>query len=545
MSAEPPGGGAPPPGGPTPPVPPQPGRPRPPAPPPAALLKKEESPLLEYMRQRMEVIERELIKERERAMASESVMKQQEALRTEVEEHLKKIGEQLRAEKASRDLSEENSAHKGRVEALERRLDDMHKTWADLLKDAFSRQEDARAQLIPEVRAFTDSMGALREDVRTLGAAFHRLEEEAASQRALSREVQGLREELPLSTKRREDEERGLRDELRAHAERLGESLVERLAGMDRRLAEELKSHEQRLESMARERAALEDVLEEERSRARSELSKERAALQTLFNEQVSGLERALAALADRQGAASDSLELLHGLSEKVHAILAQPQKAKDQMLLDLESEKRDLMSALKTRTEQLRSYSLERREVERSLGEGLMEAHRQVEGERAKAEAERQRAAAVEQTARAFEAQLALSQADVKDREARLAALASERDGLLAALAEEAAKVRRQIDERAEGDRAWEARVLELQRRVNEERGGKLSAAERAAELEDRLKTLSEHVARALREKDVAEQRYAAWDKDRQALEAQLRKKDEMVTMLSATFQNLLKKPS
>ena len=38
---------------------------------------------------------------------------------------------------------------------------------------------------------------------------------------------------------------------------------------------------------------------------------------------------------------------------------------------------------------------------------------------------------------------------------------------------------------------------------------------------------------------------RHAEWDKDRQALEAQLRKKDEMVTMLSATFQNLLKKPS
>ncbi|TBR23959.1 hypothetical protein EPO15_05010, partial [bacterium] len=484
MSAEPPepppgsGGGRP--------VPPRPDRPRPPAPPPAALIKKEESPLLEYMRQRMEVIERELIKERERALASESMMKQQEALRGEVEGQLKKIGEQLRSEKATRDLSDENSAHKGRVEALERRLDDMHKTWADLLKDAFSRQEDARAQLIPEVRAFTDSMGALREDVRALGAGFHRLEEEAASQKALSREVSALRDDLPLSTKRREDEERGLRDELRAHAARLGEQLVERLAGMDRRLAEELKAHESRLEAMARERAALEDALEEERTRSRSELAKERAALQALFNEQVAGLERSVAALADRQGAASDSLELLHSLSEKVHAILAQPQKAKDQMLQELETEKRDLMAALKSRTEQLRSYSLERREVERSLGEGLMEAHRQVEAERAKVEAERQRAAAFEQGLRALEAQLALSQADVKDREGRAAALSGERDGLLAALAEQAAQVRRQIDDRGEADRAWEARVLELQRRVNEERAAKLASAERAAELED-----------------------------------------------------------
>lgn len=492
----------------------------------------------------MEVIERELIKERERAMASESVMKQQEALRTEVEEHLKKIGEQLRAEKAARDLSEENSAHKGRVEALEKRLDDMHKTWADLLKDAFQRQEDSRAQLAPEVRAFTDAMGALREDVRTLGAAFHRLEEEAASQRALSREVQALRDDLPLSTKRREDEERTLRDELRAHARTLGDALIERLGALDRRLAEELRAQEHRLETMARERAALEDALEEERSRARAELGKERAALQALFNEQVSGLERAMASLADRQGAASDSLELLHGLSEKVHAILAQPQKAKDQMLQELESEKRDLMAALKARTEQLRSYSLERREVERSLGEGLMDAHRQVEAERAKAEAERQRAAALEQGLRALEAQLTLSQADVKERDARFGQLAAERDGLLAALAEEAAKVRRQIDERVEGDRAWEARVLELQRRVNEERGGRLSAEERAAELEDRMKTLSEHVARALKERELVERRHADWDKDRQALEAQLRKKDEMVTMLSSTFQNLLKKP-
>ena len=527
------------------PVPPRPDQPRPPAPPPAALIKKEESPLLEYMRQRMEIIERELIKERERAIASESLMKQQEALRSEVEDQLKRIGEQLRAEKSVRELEDDRSANKGRVEALEHRLDDMHKTWADLLRDAFARQEDSRAALLPEMRAFTESLGAVRDDVRQLGGGLKRVEEESASQRALAHQVEGLRQEVPLAAKRREEEERGLRDELRAFAERLGESVVGRLSEMDRRLAAELKEQGTRLESMARERAALEEALEEQRSQVRHEYLKERSSLQALFNEQLASVEKAVSAMGERQTGANESLERLHSLSDKVHAILSQPAKARDQMLAELEQEKRDLMLALKTRTEQLRSYALERREVERTMGEGLMEAHRQLELERARREEERQRGAALDQAIRILQADVELARQDVKDREARLGASAGERDALLGALAEEAAKVRRQIDERADADRAWEARVLELQRRVNEERGAKLAADGRAAELDDRLKTLSEHLARALREREGADRRVSEWDKDRAALETQLRKKDEMVAMLSSTFQNLLKKPS
>lgn len=526
------------------PIPPSPSQPRPPAPPPAALVKREESPLIEYMRARMEIIERELIKERERAASSENLMKQQEALRSDVSAHIERIGAELKAVNSVQELSEDRSEQKGRVSALEKRLDDMHSTWADLIKDTFQRLEDGRAQLTPEIRAFTEALGTLREDVRALGAGFKRLEEEAASQRAMARDLEGLRQELPLSARRREQEELALRDELRAHAERLGEVLLERLNGLDRRIAEDLHRQEERLAAMVRERAALDGTLQEEGSRARQEFLKERTSLQSLFNEQIAGVDRALAQVADRQGGANDSLTRLHGLAEALHAILTQPQKAKDHILQELESEKRDLITALKARSEQLRSYTLERREVERSLGESLMEAHRQIEAARSQGEAERHRAAELEQELRAGAARLELSHADVKDQEGRFCALASERDALLAALAEEAAKVRRQIDERADGDRAWEARVIELQRRVNEERSSKLNAESRAAELEDRLKTLSEHVAKALRDKDQVEQRHAQWSKDRQAIEAQLRKKDEMVAMLSSTFQNLLKKP-
>lgn len=499
---------------------------------------------MEYMRARMEIIERELIKERERAAASENIMKQQEALRSDVEAHLNRIGAQLIQEKSVQELSEDRSEQKGRVESLEKRLDDMHGTWAQLLKDAFQRSEDGRAQLTPEIRAFTEAMGALREDVRSLGAGFKRLEDEAASQRALAREVEGLRQEVPLAARRREEEEKALRDELRAHAERLGEALFERLTGMDRRIAEELRHQEDRLEVMIRERASLQEALDEERVRARHDVIKERASLQALFNEQISGLERELVRVTDRQGQTTTALESLHGLAEKVHAILSQPQKAKDLMLQELEAEKKDLMSALKTRTEQLRTYALERREVERSMGESLMQAHRELEGTAARLEAERHRAASIEGERIALGGQLELTRAEVEDREARLSLLASERDALLAALAEEAAKVRRQIDERAEGDRAWEGRVLELQRQLNEQRASRLGAEAHAAELEDRLKTLSEHVARSLREKELVERRHAEWDKDRQSIESQLRKKDEMVAMLSSTFQNLLKKP-
>src|SRR3990172_6724670 len=88
------------------PAPPRPGSVKPPAPPPAGLLRRDESPLMEYLRNRMELMERELFRAKERATASEEALKQQDALRGEVETQLKQISRQIQQEKLVQRLEE-------------------------------------------------------------------------------------------------------------------------------------------------------------------------------------------------------------------------------------------------------------------------------------------------------------------------------------------------------------------------------------------------------------------------------------------------------
>ena len=304
-------------------------------------------------------------------------------------------------------------------------------------------------------------------------------------------------------------------------------------------------SLKERIEQLVRERATLASAFEEQKGAAREDAQRERALLQRQLDEQMAVLRESIAAFASRQGEASDVLVDVRKLAEAVHAILQRPEKAKDQILQEAEQEKRDLMHALKERSEQLRAYTIERREVERSLGESLMDLQRQLEGERAAHQATRAQIAGLERAADSLRAEAELRVKELAAKDERFTQLSAERDALLAALAEEAEKVRRQIEERSRSDSAWEEKVLERQTLIVDEREKRAKAELGVSDLRAQAQTLTDHLSRVLREKETTEARGLQWQKEREELLEQLRKKDDMIAMLSSTFRNLLKKPS
>ena len=514
-------------------------RPAPPTvPQPPGFFHREETPLMEYLRQRMEAMERELAIERERARGAESLIKQQESLRNEVETQLKAMSDQMRQQKALQESEEERRASRGRVEALEKRLDEMHQSWASLLKDTIGRRDVGLAAAAGGIEKLDASLAGLKDE-------FSSLKESIAAQPKSPPEARAPGPLVPAPSPAHDEGERLTREQLHETVAGLGDMIIARMKDIGSRLAQESGRQNERLEQLTRERAALASAIERQREEARQEALRERAAVQRQLDEQMQGIQQAMTAISERQGAASDALGQVQRLSEAVHEILRQPDKAKDQILQGIEQEKRDLMKALKERTEQLRAYTIERREIERSLGESLMELNRQLESERASHQSTRAQIAGLERSIDALQAEGALRRGELEAKDARFKQLAAERDALVQALAEEAEKVRRQIEERARGDTAWEEKVSQAQQTALGARE-KLGQAEQAsADLRAQVQTLADHLSRLLREKETIESRYGQWEKERGELEEQLRKKDEMVAMLSATFRNLLKKPA
>lgn len=180
----------------TPPVPPVPPRPEwlKPAPAPAAAAGV--TPMMDFFQRRVEALERELALERERAASAQSLLAQQDALRGEVDKQLKDLSEQIKREKGEREGEEARSHSRGRIEALEKRLDEMNSTFAQLLKEAVARRDDApspsSAALAAELSAFR---GALKDGMD--GVARWRGELRELAQ--LVPQVQSLSERLPES----------------------------------------------------------------------------------------------------------------------------------------------------------------------------------------------------------------------------------------------------------------------------------------------------------------------------------------------------------
>ncbi len=491
---------------------------------------------MEYLRRRLEAMEQELSIERERARSAEGNIRQQEALRSEVEGQLKAIGEQIRQQKAVSDLEEQKLLSRGRIEALEKRLDEMHQTWAALLKDAVVRNQGSFEAASSEIRQVTQALEALRGE-------FARVKEGVSEVTGMAPDLRGIQELVPSLAKGRSEDERVLREQIQEMLLSFGSEVGLRLKEMEGRLARESELQRERLARLDRERETLDNTLQEQRRLAREEALKDREALERQLQEQLDGMRRAVDGVAQGQGGLAGSAEQLQRLSEAIHAILTQPAKAKDEMLRELEGEKTDLLRALKERTEQLRAYTLERREVERTLGESLMDLNRRLEVERASHQETKSQISAHQLAADALRAEREMLQQQLSHQEERWRALAAERDALALSLMEEAEQVRRQIEGRMESDRAWEAKLLEHQKLVNDEREAKLKAEQIACELRAQQQTITDHVARVLREKEAVEKGFEAWQKEKEELLGSLRKKDEMVGMLSSTFRNLLKK--
>ena len=522
------------------PLEPKPPRPVPPAPPRPEWIKPAASagpaaagvtPVMDFFQRRVENLERELALERERAQAAQSLLGHQESLRSEVDAHLKALTDQLKREKIERDGDEARSRSHGRVEALEKRLDEMNSTFAQLLKDAVSSREGgpSSAALAAELSAFR---GALKDGMD--GVARWRGELRELS--ALVPTVQGLTERLPQDEKLFEESVGRRLDDFSA---RLARSLED----WKRAQETERAALDAKVEALARERGDLSRVWETQSRTLREEQFKDRVARETDLSRQIAELASRLTELsAAQEGTVRGSDAARQDLGRVISILTATP-KAKDSIISELEDEKNQLASLARERQDALRRFAEERREVEKSMGDGLLKLTGQLEDERARTRAVEAAAALRVGELETLKARLADMEKSVADREARAGQLSAERDELARSLISEADKVRRGLEERRDAEAAVETRINELRQRLGEEASRRASAEGAAYDARAQMGTLAEQTARTLQERDVTLARFSDWEKERQRLLETIRKKDEMISLLSATFQGALKK--
>ncbi|HEX4048572.1 MAG TPA: hypothetical protein VH309_12085, partial [Elusimicrobiota bacterium] len=328
---------------------PQPPRPVPPAPPrpewvkPAAAVPAGPgvTPVMDFFQRRVESLERELSLERERAQSAQSLLGQQDALKNEVDAHLKALTDQLKREKTERDSDEAKSHSRGRVEALEHRLDEMNSTFAQLLKEAVaSRDGGASSALAAELSAFR---GALKDGMD--GVARWRGELRELS--ALVPQVQGLTERLPQDEKLFEESVGRRLDEFAA---RLARSLEDWKRAQEAERAE----LDARVEALARERGDLGRAWQAQASVLREEQFKDRLAREAEAARQISALASRFEEVAAAQQGADRGAEAVRDGLERVLSILTATPKAKDAVILELEEEKNDLERLARERLESL-----------------------------------------------------------------------------------------------------------------------------------------------------------------------------------------------
>ncbi|MFI5347158.1 MAG: hypothetical protein ACHQ51_12365 [Elusimicrobiota bacterium] len=525
------------------PLEPKPPRPVPPAPPRPEWLKPAAAapgapgvtPMMDFFQRRVEALERELTLERERAASAQSLLSQQESLRTEVDAQLKTLTDQLRREKGEREGEEARSHSRGRIEALEKRLDEMNATFAQLLKEAVARRDDAQspsaAALAAELSAFR---GALKDGMD--GVARWRGELRELAQ--LVPQVQSLSERLPENERNFEDSVGRRLDDFTARMTRTLEDW--------RRVSDTNRAGlDERVELLERERTELARLWETQTRTQTEEHFKDRVAREAAVSRQISELSARLAELTAGQDGAARGHDSVRQNLERVIAILTATPKAKDAVIQELEAEKAELMKALDDRHEALRRFADERREVEKSMGDGLVKLSDQIEEERAKTRAAEARSAEHLGIIETLKARLADAERASADRDVRIQSLGAERDELIRALVAESDKTRRSIEERRDADAAADARLAELRKRFDEEAGRRASAEGAAADARSQMSALAEQAARSFQERDSILARFSDWEKEHQRLNEIIRKKDEMLSLLSSTFQGALKKPS
>ncbi|MDE2490614.1 MAG: hypothetical protein KGM24_07180 [Elusimicrobia bacterium] len=521
------------------PLEPKPPRPVPPAPPrpewlkaaPAAPHAPGVTPMMDFFQRRVEALERELSLERERAQAAQSLLSSQELLKAEVDAHLKAITDQLKREKSEREGTEARERAHGRVEALEKRLDEMNATFAQLLKEAVSRREEgpSAGALAAELSAFR---GALKDGMD--GVARWRGELRELS--ALVPRVEQLSERLPQEEKLFEESVGRRLDEFAARVARtLDDWRRAQEAGRERET--------ERVAALERERADLARFWDGQARVLRDEHMKDAAAREVEAARRVDEIKARLSALAAAQDASAQGSAEVKQVLERIVEVLTATPKAKDETIAALETEQEELRRALRERHEALARFAAERRGVEKSLGDGLTRLTGELEAERARVRAAE--AAAAERLGRieTLSARVADLERAVEARDARLLSASGERDELVRALTAEAEKARAAREEARAAADAAEARLAEMAKRLEDETSRRTSAEGSAAEARVQLGALAAQTARSLQERDATAARFADWEKERASLLETLRKKDEMISLLSATFQGALKK--
>jgi chromosome segregation ATPase len=507
----------------------------PPLPPPPELLRGAPThvpltPMMDFFQRRLESLEKELGLEKERARAASNLVAQQEQLRGEVEKHLKELTDNVRRQKTEAESEETKQHARGRIDSLEKRLDEMHQSWVALLKDAVGKQAgDSQAAMHHELAAVAGTINSLIDQIGRW-----RQETQAFSQ-ALP-ELKSLSSSLPADARRFEGQVAQMLSQFSV-------DVREQLAAWQRRQELDSERVNERVQNLAREKAALQKLFEEQNHELRQENLKDRIQRENETSGLIAELAKRVDQLAQSQAQAAKQSEQAQGALARVLESVNTPPKAKDQIIVALEAEKNDLLKALRDRSDTIKRIQEERREVEHSMGESLLKLNGELDAERKNNLTLASRLSELELQIATWKDKLDAQTRLGQDKEAKAAALAAERDGLAKALLEEAARVRALIDERSKSDGEWSGKLGELQQRLAAESEARAKESVNVSELRAQLTTLTEHMTRALQDKDSAQARVAGWDQEREKLLAALREKEEMVAMLNSTFQSMLKK--
>jgi chromosome segregation ATPase len=298
-----------------------------------------------------------------------------------------------------------------------------------------------------------------------------------------------------------------------------------------------------RLEAMSRERSDLSRSWEMQTRSQREEQFKERQTRENEFAKQVAMLSAQITDLAKTRRDADPGQKAIEENLQRILSILTQTPQAKDLVVLQLETEKAELIKAIKERHEALQEFAQERRDVEKSMGDGLMALTRELEEERARTRAEQARGNARQGEIDKLNGRLADLEQAVTDRDMRIKHLIAEREDLAHALATEADKVHAGHKERLAVVNAIELQMTDLRKQLEEETTRRTAAEGAATMARSQMNALAEQTARSLQERDTIVARFSDWEKERQRLAEIIRKKDEMIGLLSSTFSGALKK--
>jgi chromosome segregation ATPase len=494
------------------------------------------TPMMDFLQRRLDSLERELSVEREKARSAQSQIEQQEILRSDVESHLKAMTEQLRREKAEREGQEMQSHARGRIDSLEKRLDDMHQSWAGLLKDAVTQRETGS-------QAVSQQQSLLKSEVASLSGVISGLMEQIGQWRAetqavakLLPEFKSLREDIPEGSRRFEGQ-------VSQMLTQFSTDMRERMAAWERHQELEAQRLSERLRLLAQERDTMQRSWEEQNHAVRQEQLKERTARESEVENRIVDLTRKFEEMLLAQHRAASESGLMKDDLSKAVTMLTTPPKAKDQVISSLELERLDLLKSLQDRTQALQRFMDERRHIEKTMGDSLAALHHDLDVER-----ENQRLTASRFTELEFENaklrdQTGLHGRDLAEKDERHSALASQRDDLAKALSAESERMRVLIEERGLTEESWRAKVVQMEQRITAEIELRARESTVVSELRTQLTTLTEHLTKSLQEKEQIAARHSTFEQQQHKLNMTIQEKDEMISMLNAAFQNMLKK--